>query len=94
MFATCMLKSLINFLASLLFISTMTCLREGLFVVMLIFGLGLILEPLMTFWTRSIFLFRRFRNASLIFNVSIVIFDIEEELVCFKEDEACAYNFF
>ena len=94
MFATCMLKSLINFLASSLFISMMTCLREELFIVILIFGLGLTLEPLITFWTRSIFLFGRFENASLIFNVFIAIFDIEKELVYFDEDEACIYDFF
>ena len=63
-------------------------------MVMLIFSLGLTLEPLMTFWTRSIFLFRKFENASLIFNVSIAIFDVEKELVCFEEDKACVYNFF
>ena len=94
MFVTYMLEFLINFLASLLFISMITCLWDRLFVVILIFGLGLILELLITFWTRSIFLFRRFGNVSLIFNVFIVIFDVEKELVYFEEDEACIYDFF
>ena len=56
-FMTCILESSINFLASSLFISMITCLQDRLFVVMLIFSLDLTLVLLMIFWTKSIFLF-------------------------------------
>jgi len=52
---------------------TMTCLCKGPFVVILSLGLGLLFELLMTFWMVSIFLFGRFRNASLIFSVFIAM---------------------
>jgi len=60
-------------------------------VVILILGLGLELEPLMTFWIRLIFVFERLGNDSLIFNVSLVISDTgaeEEVLVFLDEDDA------
>ena len=49
MLTTCMLESLMNFLLRLLFISMMTCLWEGPFMVILIFSLGLLFKLLMTF---------------------------------------------
>ena len=91
MLITCMLESLMNFLLRLLLIGMITCLRDGPFVVILILGLDLELEPLMTFWIRSIFAFRRLGNDSLIFNVSLVILDMgveEEVLVFLDEDDA------
>ena len=91
MLITCMLESLMNFLLRLLLIGMITCLRDGPFVVILILGLDLELEPLMTFWIRSIFAFRRLGNDSLIFNIFLVILDIgveEEVLVFLDKDDA------
>ena len=77
---TYMLESLRNLFASLLFISTITYLYEGLFVVMLILGSGLPLSLFMTFWTILIFLLGKFGNISLIFNISIATLDDEIDL--------------
>ena len=91
MLITCMLESLMNFLLRLLLIGMITCLWDGPFMVILILGLGLELESLMTFWIRSIFAFRRLGNDSLIFNVFLVILDIgveEEVLVFLDKDDA------
>ena len=91
MLITCMLEFLVNFLLRLLLIGTITCLRDGPFVVILILGLGLELELLMTFWIRSIFAFGRLGNDSLICNVFLMISDMgaeEEVLVFLDEDNA------
>jgi len=89
-----MLESLMNFLVRLLFIGTITCFHKEPLVVMLILGFGLFFELLITFWTGSIFLFRRFEKASLVFHISIVMFVIEEESDCLERDNAYTYNFF
>ena len=73
-------ESLMNLLPSSLFMGTMTCLCEGPFIVIL--SLGLSFELLMTFWMVLIFLFGRFRNASLIFSVFIAM----------SEDDALGFD--
>ena len=83
-----------NFLARLLFIGMITCFYEGPLVVMLILGFDLSFEPLITFWTNLIFLFGRLGKASLIFNVFITMFIVEEESDCLERDNTCTYNFF
>ena len=78
-----------NFLLRSLLIGIITCLRDRPFVVILILGLGLELEPLMTFWIRSIFAFGRLGNDSLIFNIFLVILDMEaeEEVLVFLDED-------
>ena len=85
---TCKLESLMNFLARLVFIGTITCFLEGPLVVMLILGLDLSFEPLMTFCISSIFLFERLENVFLIFNVSLAMFFEAEKLDCLDKDVA------
>ena len=55
MLITCMLESSMNFLLRLLLIGIITCLWDGPFMVILILGLGLELESLMTFLRIVIF---------------------------------------
>ena len=88
MLMTCILESLINFLLRSMLIGTMTCLREGPFVVILILGLGLLLGLLMIFQTRLIFVLERLENISLIFNMSLIISNKSIEEVFLDIDKA------
>ena len=75
-------------------IGMITCLQEGPLVVIKILGLDLLLGLLMTFWTCSILLFKRFRNVFLIFKVSLTIF-FETDNLCWVDDKvAFTYDFF
>ena len=86
-------KSLMNLLPRSLFPWTMTCLHDGPLVVILSLGLGLLFELLMTFWMVLIFLFGRFGNAFLIFNMFIAMLD--DVVLDFDFDnETWAYNLF
>ena len=78
-----MLEALTKFFTLSVLIRIMTCLCDGLLVVILIFSLGLFL-PLIIFWTCSIFLFWKLGKAFLIFKVSLATFNV------FKLDNAWA----
>ena len=69
-----------NFLVISLFIRMITCFLKRLLVVMVILGLDLLFDLLMTFWTCSIFLSERFKNVSLIFSVFLMMFFGADEL--------------
>ena len=66
-----------------LFIGTMTYFLDRFFIVIFNFCLSLP-SLLIIFWIFSIFFAWRFRNISLIFNISLVLDN---------EDKACVYNF-
>jgi len=90
--AMCELEFLMNSFAISLFIGTITCFLEKPLVVMLIFGLTLSIELLMTFCISSIFLLGRLGNAFLILNVSLAMFFRATGLGCLSEE--VAYDFF
>ena len=94
MLATCEFNSLMNSLAILLLIGMITCFCDEPLVVIAIFSLDLLFAPLMTFWTCLILLLERFRNVSLIFNVSLTMFFERGGPCCFSNKVAFAYNFF
>jgi len=60
---------------------------------MLIFGLTLSFELLMTFCIFSIFLLGRLGNASLILSIFLAMFFGVTRLGCLSEEVAFAYNF-
>ena len=92
--ATCKLEFLMNFFAITLFIGMITCFLERPLVVMLIFGLTLSFEPLITLCIFSIFLLGRLGNIFLILSISLAMFFRVTGLGCLSGEVAFAYNFF
>ena len=82
-----------NSFAISLFIGMITCFLERSLVVMLVFGLTLSFEPLMTFCISSIFLLR-LGNISLILSIFLAMFFGATGLGCLSEEVAFAYDFF
>ena len=91
--AMCELEFLMNSFAISLFIGMITCFLERSLVVMLVFGLTLSFEPLMTFCISSIFLLR-LGNISLILSIFLAMFFGATGLGCLSEEVAFAYDFF
>ena len=77
---TCELESLINSLVISLLIRMIICFCNGPLVVIVILGLVLLLDSLMTFCTCLIFLLGRFGNVSLIFSIFLTIFSGADRL--------------
>ena len=94
MLAICEFDSLMNSLAMSLLIGMITCFHDRPLVVMVILSLVLLFGLLMTFCTCLIFLLERFRNVSLIFNVSLTMFFEVDRLCWLVEEVAFAYDFF